>query len=137
MANPTTNICQLEQGRATYAYACAETGAKLDKKSEYKSYVKKLPMLIKTNGLGTAIAFAFAKGSRNGVPVASNSWGLLYIQIEKWIINKDGLELMTFEENRFAKALTETDCQTYRAVTVEVLALLTWMRRFAEGLIDG
>jgi CRISPR-associated protein Cmr5 len=137
MANPTTNISQLEQGRANYAYACAELGAILDKKSEYKSYVKKLPMLIKTNGLGAAIAFAFAKGSRNGVPVTSNPWGVLYIQIEKWITHKEGLELMTFDENRFAKSLTETDCQTYRAVTVEVLALLMWMRRFAEGLIDG
>ena len=137
MSNHTTNISQLEQGRASYAYQCAEAGANMEKKKEYKSHAKKLPMLIKTNGLGAAMAFAFAKGGRSGVPNATNPWGLLYIQIEKWINDPKGLQLMSFPPNQFAKALTQTDAGTYRATTIEVLALLVWIRRFAEGLIEG
>lgn len=46
----------LEQGRAKFAYQSAEDGSKIAKRKEYKSYVKKIPMLIKTNGLGAALS---------------------------------------------------------------------------------
>ena len=60
-----TSRTKLEQGRAAYAYNAAKDGKnKLgNKDSEYKSYVKKLPMLIKTNGLGAAMSFCFAISS--------------------------------------------------------------------------
>lgn len=127
---------QLEQGRAAYAYECAEKGAKLDKRKEYKAYVKKIPMMIKTNGLGAAMAFAFAKGSRSGNPQDKDAWGVLYTQIEEWL-RRDEKELISFENNRLAYQLTKVDSSIYRAVTVEVLALLTWMKRFTEALIEG
>ncbi|NJO01067.1 MAG: type III-B CRISPR module-associated protein Cmr5 [Bacteroidia bacterium] len=131
-----TQRTQLEQGRAAFAYQCAEDGAKLDKKKEYKSYVKKMPMLIKTNGLGAALAFAFSKGAKAGRPTTNQPWGLIYTQIEAWL-NKDQKELISFDNYQLAKALTETDSYTYRAVTVEVMALLSWLRRFADALIEG
>lgn len=124
----------LEQGRAAYAYGAAEAGAKSDKKKEYKSYVKKMPMLIKVNGLGAAIAFAFAKGSKNGSAQTNDPWGLLYSQLEEWLRQKNVLKT---EQNALAKALTSSDSATYRAATVEVLALLNWMKRFADALIEG
>jgi len=37
----------IEQDRAKFAYDCAKEGSKIEKKKEYKSYVKKIPMLIK------------------------------------------------------------------------------------------
>ncbi len=130
----TTNRTGLEQGRAAYAYTCAEDGAKLDKKKEYKSYVKKMPMLIKVNGLGAAIAFAFAKGSKNGIAQKSDPWGLLYTQLEDWLRQKGTLNM---EQSPLAKVLTSSESATYRAATVEVLALLNWMKRFADALIEG
>lgn len=129
-----TNRTGLEQGRAAYAYQCAEDGAKLDKKKEYKSYVKKMPMLIKTNGLGAAVAFAFAKGSKGGNPDKKNPWGLFYTQIESWVKEK---QLPQLESGKLAQTLTELDSQPYRAVTVEVLAFLNWLKRFADALIEG
>lgn len=137
MSNGTQRTT-LEQGRAAFAYKCAEEGAKLDKKKEYKSYVKKMPMLIKTNGLGAAIAFAYAnyaKGIKNGKQDTNNAWGLLYSQVEDWIL-KDEKRLIEFPKNDFAKSLTETTSPIYRAVTIEVLALLSWIKRFAEALIE-
>jgi len=134
--NNGTIRTKLEQGRAAYAYECAEKGAKLTKKKEYKSYVKKLPMLIKTNGLGAAIAFTFAKGSKAGNPEETDPWGLLYRQIEEWL-RKDEKKLINFQPNELAKELTKIDSAPYRAVTVEVLAFLNWLKRFADALIDG
>lgn len=132
MSNGTTRT-GLEQGRAAYAYTCAEAGEKLEKKKEYKSYVKKMPMLIKTNGLGAAVAFAFAKGSKDGKPKDKDPWGLLYLQLEKWL-QDNGRKI---EQNQLAKVLTSSPSATYRADTVEVLALLNWLKRFADALIEG
>ena len=125
----------LEQGRAAHAYRAAEEGSKIDKKKEYKSYVKKMPMLVKVNGLGAAMAFAFAKGSKNGSAQKKDPWGLLYLQLEDWVREK-GI-LGTFEQNQFAQKLTDSSSDKYRSTTVEVLALLNWMKRFADALIEG
>lgn len=126
----------LEQGRAAFAYAYASEGNKLDKNKEYKSYVKKMPMLIKTNGLGAAVAFAFAKGSKNGIPDKKNPWGLLYTQMEEWL-TEDDKRLLQFDTHQLAKKLTEINSTEYRMVTIEILALLNWLKRFADALIDG
>lgn len=129
-----STISKLEQGRAAKAYEYVQGGAKLSKSKEYKSYLKKLPMLIKTNGLGAAIAFAFSKGSKSEKPNYNEPWGLIYHQIEDWIKHK---QMLSLETNQLANALTKVESSTYRAVTNEVLALLNWMRRFADGLIEG
>lgn len=134
MPQETHTIKTIEQNRAKFAYECAEKGKELDKASEYKAYVKKLPTLIKTNGLAAALAFAFLKGTKDGTLQKNQAWGLLYAQIEAWL-NKDTKELITFEENRLKYQLTTVDSSTYRAITVEVLAFLTWLRRFSDGLI--
>jgi CRISPR-associated protein Cmr5 len=131
MAEKTIN--KLESGRASFAYKCAEGVEGKDKKSEYKSYVKKLPMLIKTNGLGSALSFYFANSASNGKVDTKKTYGLVYRHIEKWL-KEDNKQLISFEDNKLAKTLLDMDSATYRAVTIEVLAFLTWLRRFADGL---
>jgi len=131
-----TTIKGIEQGRAAKAYEFALQGAAMTKKKEYKSYVKKMPMLIKTNGLGAALAFSYAKGSNSGKPDQQKAWGLLYHHLEVWL-KEDSKKLIEFSDNHLTQKLMETDSATYRAVTVEVLALLNWLRRFAEALIEG
>ena len=130
----STTINKLESGRAEFAYKCAEAGK--DKK-EYKSYVKKLPMLIKTNGLASALSFYFANSASNGKVDKDKTYGLVYNQIEQWL-KKDTKQLLKedFEQDKLAKKLLELDSNTYRAVTVEVMAFLTWLRRFADGLTE-
>ncbi len=128
-----SEIKTLEQGRAEFAFKCAEEGQKYS--SEYKSYVKKIPMLIKTNGLGATMAFIFSKATwkdKNG-NVKLNTYATIYKQTSEWI--KDEKKLLKFTENNFAKKLTQINSSEYRFITIEVLALFTWMRRFAEGLI--
>lgn len=122
---------KLENGRADFAYKCAEEGSELDKKTrkEYKSHVKKIPMLIKTNGLGATFAFIFSK-KKNG-----NAYELIYKQVSEWF--KKDENPFKFEFKDFTKELCEMDSQQYRAITTETLALFTWLRRFAEGLIEG
>ena len=125
-------INKLESGRASFAYQCAE-GVDKSQKSEYKSYVKKLPMLIKTNGLGSAKSFYFANSASDGKVNTKKTYGLVYRHVEDWL-KKDNKNLIDFEQDKLAKALLDLKSYEYRAVTIEVLAFLTWLRRFADGL---
>ena len=55
-----TSLRGIEQGRAAFAYDCVNEiaqSAEEDLKKKYKSGAKKLPVLIKTNGLGQSLAF--------------------------------------------------------------------------------
>lgn len=128
----------LEQKRANFAYDKANE-AKNDlgeKAKDYKSYVKKMPMYIKTNGLAAALAFAFSKGFKNGEPQKNKAWGCLYLQIREWL--KDYAEHLIDikEEDRLMDCLKKVSSSEYRAISIEVLGLLMWLKRFADGLID-
>lgn len=118
MAKPRT----IEQGRAQDAYILAEAG--MNETSDYKNKVKSFPMMIKTNGLGAAVAFAKGK----------SGWKTVYRQIQDHL-RKNELFNQGWSENRpLDSYLTQIDSSLYRAITVEVMALFTWLRRFAEGM---
>lgn len=123
MANNLTNRNKLEQGRAEFAFQMAQEGIASEGKA-YKSYVEKLPMLIKTNGLGAAMAFSLYK---------DKSSKIVYQQVEQWL-KKDHKQLVDLSNKRLAEKLTEIYSSEYRAVTVEVMAFLDWLRKFAKGL---
>lgn len=121
----------IEQGRADFAFQCATIGSKSKKPKEYKSYVKKTPMMIKTNGLGATIAFTMSKG-KDG-----NTWDLIYKQISEWLKRTENQYLINNQTGELSEIVIKLDSGQYRAVTNEVLALFNWLRRFAEGLIEG
>lgn len=163
-------ISSIEQGRARFAYDFAQEGQHILKEhpidqeyfkdDKYLSHVKKVPMQIKTNGLGAACAFTFSKQQKvkNGKIAPGkkenpkNAYDLLYRQITLWLKQepkqlippklwkdekqgKDG----NAKDRELVDVLLDLNSSQYRAVTVEVLALFAWLRRFAEGLIkeDG
>ncbi|MBP7139355.1 MAG: type III-B CRISPR module-associated protein Cmr5 [Caldisericia bacterium] len=121
---------KIEAGRADYAYICAEDGVKSNSK-EYKSYVKNIPMLIKTNGLAATFAFMFSKGG---------TYKTIYEQVEKWLKDKECIIKDIFTKQEYSEAktmikkLTLMNSSDYKVITNEVMALFTWLRRFAEGL---
>ncbi len=88
----------------------------------YKSYVKKIPMMILNNGLGATFAFVYSK-KKNG-----NAYELIDKQVLKWF-NLD-------EEQDLVKWIIDQNSQEYRATTNEVLALFGWLKRFADGMIE-
>ncbi len=98
---------------------------------EYKSLVKKIPMLIKTNGLGAAFAFVLSKAD-NGNPNQ-----LIYHQTAEWLKHDSKGLIHLTDNSQLAHELVQKKSAEYRAITVEVLAFFTWLKRFAEGLIEG
>lgn len=129
MPDETTNIVGIEQGRANFAFQCAEEGSVLPKKKEYKSYVKSIPMMIKTNGIGAAFAFMHSK---------HGTYDKIGEHIYNWL-KKDPKKIIDLNTlNSFADLTNKTvelNSTDYRMLTNEVLAFLSWLRRFADGMI--
>jgi CRISPR-associated protein Cmr5 len=141
-----SNLKSVEQGRATFAYQFVEDGKELgggpkkntsgkieDSKEakSYKSYTRRIPMMIKTNGLGNTFAFILAKKS------SGNAYALIYEQTGIWLKEDHKKYLLDGKENEdLVKIFIQLDSSKYRAATIEVLAFFNWLRRFAEGLIN-
>lgn len=121
----------IENGRARYAFETVENFVKNNqaKSKEYRSYVKKLPAMIQVNGLGQTLAFCYAKGDQ---------YRNLFDQIEGWIKEKQPDLLKRYSEDNktdFMQIVVSMNSNDYRIISNEVLALLDWMRRFADGMI--
>lgn len=147
----TTTLRGIEQGRAAYAYQCAKEGSELNSNKRvnkaYKSYVKKIPMLIKTNGLGATIAFIFSK-KKDDIEKTDYAYLKIYEQLDTWLRSEHHGQfsnifsfIPTKDEHdnkiELSDAIISLDSNQYRMVTNELIALFTWLRRYAEGLIDG
>lgn len=98
---------------------------------DYKSYVKKTPMLIKNNGLGATFAFIKSKAKDN------NPYELLFRQTGDWLKNCNQICIDFSMESDLVAWIISLPSTDYRAVTVEVLAFFNWLKRFADGLIEG
>lgn len=121
-----SKIVGIEQGRAKAAYDFVKSvnDSKVEKlMKKYKSGVKKLPVLIKTNGLGQSLAFI--KGRDEG-------WDKIYEQLTKWLQEKTLVSVGSIE---LVEKVIEMDSYTYRQISLECITFLLWMRRFVDGLM--
>jgi len=97
----------------------------------YSSYVKKTSTLIQTNGLGSTLAFYKSKfGSKEEEKLSEDAraYKLIYDHINRWFkeqfkCNEDVLKWIT---------MTASSIEVFQA-TKEIIALLNWMKRFAEA----
>lgn len=122
----------IEEDRAIFAYKCVEDVSKDAKVSEYyKSYAKKIPTMIQNNGFGPAMAFVYSK-KKNGKKDDEKAYATLYGNIEERLKEIDLLE----KDDELIKTIVEIDSTEYREITIEVLALFNWLRRFADGMIE-
>ena len=127
MAMTKQNIKDLEKQRAEFAYDCVEEvvneyGKDSKTANEYKSYVKKIPTLIQTNGLSATFAFMYSK---------KKTYEVIYKQVQTWLEERD------FKINKeLVKWIISQPSSEYRHITYEVMALFMWLRRFAEGMIE-
>lgn len=122
---------KLEQGRAKTAYDLVKRFVDDNNGSttleEYKSYSKKFPMMVKTNGLGAALAFIKSKKKK--------AYDQLYSDITT-CLKHDSKKLIDLSNADLLETVVNIDNSAqYRAITNEVLAFMNWHRRFSEGMI--
>ncbi len=115
------NIQTLENDRAKFAFEMVRSVSQ--KKDEYKSWSKKIPVLIKTNGLGQTLAFMKSRDKEET--------NLMLGQIHTWLAKKKELG----NGDDLIRKITEIDSSTYRRWSREIIALFNWVRRFADGYL--
>ncbi|WP_027003423.1 type III-B CRISPR module-associated protein Cmr5 [Hugenholtzia roseola] len=118
MENPRLNI---EQQRAKFAFD--HRTSKLS--SNYDAMVKKLPAYVQTNGFVYAMAFLAEKDK--GV----------FETIWKWHCNssENTMKLPALNgisKGNFLPVLINLEDEKIRLITMETLALFTWLRRFVD-----
>lgn len=96
---------------------------------KYKSYAKKVPMMIKTNGLGATLAFM--KGKHKEA-----AYKLLLEVTTTWLKQADTTADIFTDSPDLLKTLVAQNSDDYRRVTLEVLALFGWLKRFVEAEIE-
>ena len=117
----TSALRTLEQKRAKHAWDCVQKVKSQPFASDYRSIAVKVPSLILTNGLGQTLAFLRSKPDRL-------HFQSLYRHLADWVGNRVHAsgDLLDWLVN------TATS-QQYRLATMEALALLQWLKRFAEA----
>ncbi|MCS7149669.1 MAG: type III-B CRISPR module-associated protein Cmr5 [Caldimicrobium sp.] len=126
-------ITKLEKGRAEFAYECVKqaiTALDNKKQKEYRSYVRKLPQMILSNGLGQTLAFVYAKKE------GGNAYDIIYKQLTDYLKSDVSSRIkMPNNQNELIEWVISLNSYEYRYVTEELLALFMWIRKFAEGMI--
>lgn len=121
---------EIENGRVRKAYEMVkeivEKKSETEKK-EYKSYVRKIPSMILTNGVGPTIAFIFSK---------SGTYGDIYEQIENYLKSDVPLKFNLNKNEKLIDRITRLNSTEYKLLTEEVLELFSWLKKFAEGMIE-
>lgn len=115
-----------EIGRERASFAYERVSKVSQNQKEFKAHVKSLPMLIKTNGLAAAFSFAIGKSKKY-------SHYEHIVSISREWLNKQQL-IVAADNEDFMKKLLNLDAFTYRRSISELMALFTWLKRFAEGL---
>ena len=128
-----SKIRDLSRKRAIFAYEKVENfikekGNNTKEANEYKSYVKKIPTMIQTNGLSATLAFMYSKGK---------TYKIIYNQIEEWLKKREfNIVDESNKKIELVKWVINLDSSEYKYITNEVMALFLWLRRFAEGMIE-
>jgi CRISPR-associated protein Cmr5 len=131
MTGQNEAIHQIEHGRAAFAFDQVKQAVQklAGDAQNYKSYVRSLPSMIQVNGLGQALAFCYAKKRDY------RAYKDIYESIFDWLQIKFPDRFQ--QQSELVEEAVKLSSEDYRRVTMEVLALLNWMGRFAEGMIEN
>jgi len=127
----SSRIKNLAQRRALFAYKEVKKVAAWkneEERKEFKSHVKDIPMMIKTNGLAAAFAFVFSKSDKRDyktIGQITKQW----LETEKKFMKSEG------GEDFYVKLLNLDPNQSRMAIR-EIMALFTWLKRYADGMIN-
>jgi CRISPR-associated protein Cmr5 len=93
-------------------------------------------MLVLTNGLGQTLAFLLAKAKRHEPEqkrsVEAKAHDLLLVHLSNWVLSQVASST-TASNGDLLQWVLQNDSAAYRRATIESLAFLTWLKRFAEA----
>lgn len=101
---------------------------------KYKTISKKMTVLIQKNGLIGSLVFIISKKEKSHEFILKNA--------REWCSKNSKLEflenkLIYENDETFIESITNTSNQEYRLLTKEIMTLFAWIKRFADGMIEG
>ncbi len=133
----------LDKQRAKFAFKCVENFVKSndeEKQKKYRGYIRNIPSMILNNGLGSTFAFIFSKRlKKEGLiynQIGENIFDWLREEQNRYLIDLDSKNSAEDKLKELINKIINQNSQEYRATTNEVLALFSWLKRFADGMIE-
>jgi len=137
--------------RAQFAWEKVSAIADKELREKYKDIVRKFPALLQSGGLGSALAFLLAKGTKRDEESKKleldlkKEYALLYQHLQEWLCNEKKIfpnckDLKEKIRGTDQEAFLLMECVVrhsswhYRWATDEARALIVWLKRFAEAL---
>lgn len=108
-------------------------------KKDFKAFSAGAPSVILQNGFGQAMAFWLAKGTDKDLKVKTHDKHIkLFDIIVNWLSYDNKKDIVnTFAKNKertpFMKEICEMDQNRFLDAQKETLALLEWVKRFANA----
>lgn len=121
-----------EKQRAEYALQCVlEANRDENLAKDYRSYSRKLPQMILTNGFAQTVAFIFSKKGST-----SKAYDLIYQQLSEYFENHSLIIEKKEKGTDLLEWVISLDSNKYSLAKEEALELLSWIKRIATGMID-
>lgn len=123
-------IVDLNRKRAGVSYLNLKSYLDEDRdkdEKKMKSYCRKLPILIKTNGLIDTLCFIKGKGKKE-----KNEYSYIYEWIQNWF---EEMEYCNCEKDIIEKLL-ELNNNQYYIYTIEAMEISNWYKKNAEAMIE-
>lgn len=122
----------LEQKRAEHALKTVPGDEQEEKfRSSYRSYVERFATAVLTNGLGQALASELAAAGPDPSEPEKLAHKQLYDNVASWLREQEFLE----DGQDLLATLVEKDQQFYISAQAEVLAWLTWHKKFCQAYL--
>ena len=126
----------LDQRRARHAWEAVERARGLrGDAADYAREAKRLPVRIKTSGLGQAVAFLNAKAGEG----EKGPRAILLNDLGDWLLARRGLAPVPkggIRRDSVMVMILDGDAGLLRRATEEALLYLQWLTRFSEAEIQ-
>lgn len=127
-----SRILDLNRNRASISYSNIKEFLDNNKdddniKKKMKSYCRKLPVLIKTNGLLATILFIKNKSNSDE---KKNAYSYIYSWIDSWFN-----EFKEDKSKNLIETIIDLDAYKYSLYTKELIELSIWYRRHVDAMI--
>ncbi len=121
----------LDQQRAQFAWDCAtQARQSISQFSDYKNLAKGAPALIMGNGLMPAIAFYESRNKPHTSVLERNVLAWLAIRFK----DDRAFQPIPRDYKTAMEKLLKADSEFYMRATDEALAMLKWLRQFADAV---
>jgi CRISPR-associated protein Cmr5 len=153
----TDLLRSLEQERAKFAFESVSQIKERDDKElekKYRSHVRSASTQILTNGLGNVLAFYQSKFERkietlkdienfvnsdnfNKLKPEARSYACIYYHLSKWLAGEGNIQIIVTKGNDTLHwIINNASSLEVLQATQETLALLKWMSRFGQAMLE-